>query len=100
MIRPDFRKRRLQRIDIHVSFEWRVQLQVMAFGTQDIAGLGVLVFDIRPGGVEVRIVGDDIPGIHRRREENALGGAPLVRGDDVAETGEIANNSFEALEGA
>jgi len=44
------------------------------------------------------VVGDHVAGFAHDGEEDALGGAALVGGDHVAETGELVGHALEAEE--
>jgi hypothetical protein len=56
---------------------------VAALGDHQVDGFGAGVFDVGAGRVEVGVRRDDLAGPGQRLEEDPLGGAPLVRGDDV-----------------
>jgi hypothetical protein len=47
------------------------------------------VLDVGPRGVEVCVVGDDLPGPAQHREEDPLGRPALVGGDHVFEREEL-----------
>ena len=72
----------------------------MPFGDDEIDGLGADEFDVGAGGVEVRVVGDDVALLAGHAEEDALGGAALVRGDDVLVAEDVLDGIFEAVEAA
>ena len=44
------------------------------------------------------VVGNHVPRLAHHGEEDALGGAALVRGDHVAEAGKLVGDAFEAEE--
>ena len=52
-------------------------------GMTQVDGFGADELDVGAGGVEVRVVGHDVALLAHHAEEDALGGAALVRGDDV-----------------
>jgi hypothetical protein len=54
-----------------------------SFRDHQIERFGLLDFDVGAGGVEMVVVRDDLPGMQRGVEQDALGGAPLVRRDDM-----------------
>ncbi len=51
-------------------------------------------FDVGAGGIEVRVVGNDMSGLAHHGEQDAFGGAALVSGDHVAEAGESWTTRF------
>src|SRR2546426_1143124 len=50
------------------------------------------------GRVEMRVVGHDLPLAADGREEDALGGAALVRRNDVDVAGQVFDRRFEPIE--
>ena len=90
----------LQRGDVHVAFERMLQAGLAALGDDQIDRLGADELDVGAGGVEVRVVGDDIAFLAHHAEEDALGGAALVGGDDVLVAEDILNGGAELLEAA
>ena len=54
--------------------------------------------DVGARRVEVAVVGDDVAFLAHHREEDALGGAALVRGDDVLEAGDVVHRVVEVEE--
>ena len=66
----------------------------------EVQGLSPVVLDVGPGGVEVVVARNDGVALHGELEEYPLGGPPLVRRNDVAEPGEIPDDTVEAMEGA
>ncbi len=56
------------------------------------------VLDVGPRCVEVGVVGHDIARLQQRAEEDALGRAPLVGGDDVLEAGDAPRGGLELVE--
>jgi hypothetical protein len=73
----------VERFNIHVAFEGQDGLGAARFWVEQIDGLGAHEFNIGAGGVEVGVVGDDVALPAHHVEEDALGGATLVCGDDV-----------------
>jgi hypothetical protein len=71
-----------------------------ALGDDEVACFGVLDFDVGARGIEVRVVEDDLARFQDCVKEYPLGRAALVRGDDVAKSGELRHHRVEALEGA
>src|ERR1039458_8957989 len=64
-------------------------------GNGQIHGARAGELDIGSGGIEMRVRRHHLSGLAHHGEENAFGGATLVRGDDMAEAGEIAGHAFE-----
>jgi hypothetical protein len=54
------------------------------------------VLDVRAGRVEVRVAGHDVAGLDDLAEEQALGGASLVRRDHVREAEQALDRLLEA----
>ena len=94
--RPTRWMRVFERGHVHVAFEGMRGGGLLAFGDDQIDGFGAGEFDVGAGGVEMRVVGDDVAFLARDAEENALGGAALVRGDDVA----IAEDVLDGVRGS
>ena len=86
--------------DVHVAFEGMRRRRVLAFFDDEIDGFGADEFDVGAGGVEVRVVGDDVALLAGHAEEDALGGASLMRGDDVAVAEDVLDGILEAVEAA
>ena len=82
-----------ERGNIHVSLEGIVQGRLATFGDEQINGFGSDEFDIGAGRVEVSVVGNDVALFAGDAEENALGGAALVRGNDVL----VADNVLDGV---
>ena len=61
-------------------------------------GFGAHKFDVGPGGVEVGVARNDIAFLAGYTEKDALGGAPLMRGDDVAIAEDVLNGILEVIE--
>jgi hypothetical protein len=70
---------------------------IAALRDHEVDGLRAAGLDVRAGGVEVRVVGHGSPGAAEDAEQDLLRGAPLMRGDDVAER-EQARDAVEELE--
>src|SRR6266576_1661491 len=73
---------------------------VAAFFDDEIDRFGSDEFDVRARGVEVSVVGDDGSFLAGYAEEDAFGGASLMRGDDVAVAEYILDGIFETIEAA
>jgi hypothetical protein len=90
----------LEGTDVHVAFEGMSRCGVLAFFDDEIDGLGADEFDVGAGGVEVRVVGDDVAFLAGHTEQEALGGASLMGGDDVAVSEDVLDGILEAVEAA
>ena len=64
-----------------------------------VRGLRADIFDIGARRVEMAVVGHDVAGLKPRRRENALGGAALMGGKDMAEAGDVLDRRLEAPPG-
>ena len=71
-----------------------------AFGDHQVDRLGADEFHVGAGGVEVRVVGNDVALLAGDAEQNALGGAALVRGDHVLVAEDVLDGIAEAIEAA
>ena len=89
---------RLKRGDIHVAFEGQDGLGAAGFGIDEIDGLGARELDIGASGIEVGVVGDDVALLAHDVEEQALGGAALVRRKHVRVAGNVLDRALEAIE--
>jgi len=89
-----------ENVDVDVALEGHIGLEVGRLGARDVEGDPSLELHVGARGVEVRVVGDDVAGLDGLGEENALRRPPLVRRDDVALAGEIADHGLEAFEGS
>ena len=69
-----------------------------ASGMRKIDGPRAGEFDVGAGGIEVRVGRDHVAGLAHHGEQDALGGAALVRGNHVAEAGELVGHALEAEE--
>ena len=98
--RPTRCDQTLQRRDIHISFEGMDQAGLLAFGDEQVHGLGADKLNVGAGGVEMRVVGNDIALLAHHAEQNALGGAALVGGDDMLVSEDVLNGIAEAVEAA
>jgi hypothetical protein len=70
------------------------------FGDRQVYCLRADELDVGARGVEVRVVGDDIALLAGHAEQNALGGAPLVRGDHMLIAEDVLDGVAEAIEAA
>jgi len=85
---------------IHVALKGMRRGGVLAFFDHQIDGLGSDEFDIGAGGVEVRVVRNDVALFAGDAEEDALGSASLMRGDDVAVAEDFLDGALEMVEAA
>ena len=65
-----------------------------------VHGFGADELDVGAGGVEVRVVGDDVTRVAGHAEQDALGSAALVRGDHVLVAEDVLNGIAKAGEAA
>ena len=72
-------------------------LRLFPFRDDEVYRLGSGRLDIRPRGVEMRIVRDDLALPADRGKQDALCRATLVGGNDVGEAGERFDLRFEAV---
>ena len=79
----DARDQLLQRRHVHVAFEGMPRCRLARFGNRQVHRLGADKLDVGARGVEVRVVGHHVALLAHHVEQNALGGAALVRGDHV-----------------
>ena len=68
------------------------------FGDRQVDGLGAHKLDVGARGVEVRVVGNDVALLAHHVEQNALGGAALVRGDHVPIAEDVLDGVAEVIE--
>ena len=71
-----------------------------AFGDDQIDGFGADELHVGAGGIEMRVVGDDVAFLAHATEQDALGGTALVRGDDVAIAEDVLDGSAKLVEAA
>jgi hypothetical protein len=77
-----------------------LQAGLAALGNDEVQRVGADEFDIGARGVEVRVVGNDIAFLARDAEQDAFGGAALMRRDDVAEAEDVLDRIAEVIEAA
>ena len=71
-----------------------------AFGDRQVDRLGADELDVGARGVEVRVVGHDVALLAHHAEQNALGGAALVRRNHVLIAEDVLHGVAEAVEAA
>ena len=89
---------RFERLHVHVALEIEAGLRVGGLRDGQIDGARAGEFDVGAGGIEVRVGGHHVAGPAHHGEQDALGGAALVRGDHVAEAGELVGHALQAEE--
>ncbi len=88
---------RVEPVEVHVPLEGVLDLGVAPLLDDEVDGLGARELDVGPGRVEVGVVGDRLAGPADHGEEDLLGGASLVGGDDVAEREEVLDRLQEGV---
>ena len=83
---------------VHVPLEIGDAVGIDALGRGQIDGRGAGELDVRPGRVEMGVVGHELARSADDREEDSLGGPALVRGDDVLECRSVRGPCLEAKE--
>ena len=82
---------------VDVALEVGDAVGIDPFGRGEIDRLGPRKLDVRPRRVEMRVVGHVLAAAAENREQNSLGRSSLVRGNDVLETGQLADLVVEAI---
>ena len=82
-------QRPLQRVEVNVPLEGQDARRVASRRGGNVEGGRLAVLDVGPRRVEVGVVGHDVARLQQRAEEDALGRAPLVGGDDVLEAKQL-----------
>ena len=77
-----------------------LQAGLAPLGNDEVDGLGAHELDVGARGIEVRVVGNDVAFLARHAEQDALGGAALMRRDDVAEAEDVLDGVAEVIEAA
>lgn len=77
-----------------------IQAWPFAFGDHQIDGFSAYELDVGAGCVEMSVVGNDVAVPAHDAEQNALGGSPLVSGDDVTIAEDVLNRVAEMIEAA
>src|SRR5207248_9299877 len=78
------------------SLEWKTRLRVSSHW--QIYRVSSVIFDVGACRIEMRVVWNCDAGTARDRKQNALGCAPLVRGNDMAKPSEVLNHVLEPIE--
>ena len=71
---------------------------MLTFFDDQVHGFGADEFDVGAGGVEMRVVGDNIPLLAHHAEQDALGGPALVRGNDMTIAEDVLDRVAKAVE--
>ena len=87
-----------QRIHVHIALERQDRGRIPTLRGNHVQRLRALVLDVRPGRIEVCVVGDGVAVADRDREEDLLCRPSLVGGDDVPIAGEVTDDFLEAVE--
>ena len=95
---PSRGDQRFERGHVHVALEIQARLRVGGFGDGQIHGARAGEFDVGAGGIEMGVGGDHVARLAHHGEQDALGGAPLVGGNHVAEAGERVGHALQAEE--
>ena len=96
----DFRDQRVQSCDIQVALEGMFEAGLAAFGNHQIHRLRPDELDIGAGGIEVRVVRNDVSLLAGDVEQNALGGPALMGGNDVLVAENVLDGVAEVIEAA
>lgn len=86
--------------DVDISFEGELELGVASFVDGAVDGECATAFDVALGGVEMRVAGDVVAFVDEEGEQDVLGTAALVGGDDELESGEAADDVAQLEERA
>src|SRR5579864_968193 len=73
---------------------------VLAFFDHQVDGFGSNEFDVRAGGIEMRVVWDHVALFAGDAEEDALSGTSLMGGDDMAVAKDFLDGALEMVEAA
>ena len=93
-------QQRLDAVQVDVPLEGVAGARLAPLGDDQVERLDAAVLQVGAGGVEVGVAGDDLAAPRGHREEDALGGPPLVGGDDVLVAGQVADHRLEPVEAA
>eukprot|EP00414_Alexandrium_minutum_P000745 CAMPEP_0113820318 /NCGR_PEP_ID=MMETSP0328-20130328/1180_1 /TAXON_ID=39455 /ORGANISM="Alexandrium minutum" /LENGTH=513 /DNA_ID=CAMNT_0000788253 /DNA_START=214 /DNA_END=1753 /DNA_ORIENTATION=- /assembly_acc=CAM_ASM_000350 len=89
-----------QLLDVDVPLEGVLRPYVVALWAREVHGEARSELDVGVRGVEVGVAGHDVPLLDHHREEQPLGGAPLVGREEVLEAGDLLHGLLEAVPGA
>ena len=83
---------------VHVALEGMPRRGLTRLSDRQVDGLGAEELDVGARGVEVRVVGNDVALFAGAIEQDALGGAALVRRDHMLVAEDVLNGIAEAVE--
>ena len=83
-----------------LPFEGKPRRRLTGFGNRQIDGFGADEFDVGARGVEVRVVGNHVALLAHHAEQNAFGGASLVRRDHMLIAEDVLDGVAEVVEAA
>src|SRR5205807_9968828 len=86
-----------ERFDLQVAFERNAGLSVGGLRDWQVQRACAVEFDIRAGGVEMRVAGDGVAGLAQDGKQDSLVSSALMGGNNVAESGEGADGVLEAV---
>ncbi len=84
--------------NIHVAFEGMLGGGMLPFFDDEIDGFRADEFDVGTCGIEMRVIGDYVAFLAGDAEEDAFGGAALVRGNDMLVAEDVLDRAFEVVE--
>ena len=90
----------LERADVHVPLERMPGRRLAGLGDRNVHRFCADKLNVGAGSVEVRIVGDDVSLLAHHAEQNALGGATLVRRDHVPIAEDVLHRITKVVEAA
>jgi hypothetical protein len=96
----DFLDQIVQGLHVQLAFERMSQTGLASFGNDQVGGLGPYELDVGAGGIEMRVVGDDVSLLRGNAEKDTLRGPALVAGNDVLVTEDILYRVAEMIEAA
>ena len=92
---PACLEQRVEAVEVHVPLERVVRARVESLRDHEVDGLGAGGLDVGPRRVEVGVVRHDLAGAGDHGEQDLLGGAALVGGDDVLEREQLLHGLEE-----
>ena len=83
---------------VHVALERQPRLGVGGLGARKVGRARAAKLDVGAGGIEVRVIGNGLAGPAHHREEDTLGGPPLVGRNHVAKPGQVLDRPLQPVE--